>query len=226
MPKINIAIDGPAGAGKSTVARLVAEKMGYIYVDTGAMYRAVTLKVIEAGLTDGNNPASIAALAHKLSLQLKLSPEGQRISVNGEDVTEYIRTLEVNRHVSMVARIEEVRSLLVLKQQQLASAKGVVMDGRDIGTHVLPEAEVKVFLTASARKRAERRFNEMDEDSMTLDELEADIERRDRMDAEREISPLKQAVDATLIDSTSLTIPQVVEYIIDLCQARFGKEIV
>ncbi|MFD2611993.1 (d)CMP kinase [Paenibacillus gansuensis] len=223
-PKINIAIDGPAGAGKSTVARLVAEKMGYIYVDTGAMYRAVTLKALESGLKDGP-PEAISALARGLQIGLVPAKDGQRVSVNGDDVTDLIRSIEVNRTVSMVAQIEDVRKLLVDKQQHMAASKGVVMDGRDIGTQVLPDAEVKVFLTASARMRAERRYKEMDGTAMTLDELELDIQRRDRMDAEREVSPLMRADDAVLIDSTQLSIHQVVDHIIDLCKEQIGKEI-
>ncbi|MFC5467797.1 (d)CMP kinase [Cohnella suwonensis] len=213
-PRINIAIDGPAGAGKSTVARLAAKALHYIYVDTGAMYRAVTLKALEAGIAS-DDEVDVGLLAKKLDIELLPGEDGQRVRVNGEDVTSRLRSLEINRNVSYVARSEGVRSRMAELQRLMAQDKGVVMDGRDIGTHVLPGAELKVFLTASPRERAQRRFLELDPASgISLDQLEREIEERDRLDREREIAPLVQAADAILLDSTGLSIEQVAEEIV------------
>lgn len=222
--KINIAIDGPAGAGKSTVARLVAKQLEYIYVDTGAMYRAVTLHAIRNGI-DPAKTADVVDMARSLRIQLLPGADKQIVLLNGEDVTELIRSIEVNRHVSAIAQIEGVRLKLVNAQQEMAARKGVVMDGRDIGTHVLPDAEVKIFLTASVRERAERRFKEMgDQTEVTLDQLERDIALRDRTDEQREISPLVRAEDAYLLDSSGLSIDEVVAVIIDRCRTKWGEE--
>lgn len=219
MHKINIAIDGPAGAGKSTVARLVAGSLGFIYVDTGAMYRAVTWNMLRLGLTP-DRAEEVVEATRRMSIELRPGKEGQQVIVSGQDVTDMIRSADINRHVSAVAAIPEVRHILVRMQQQMAAEKGVVMDGRDIGTHVLPNAEVKVFLTASARERALRRFKEMNDDSITLDQLEQDIRKRDRMDEERETSPLRQAEDAVLLDSTEMSREQVVESILEMCRTK------
>ncbi|SEB64956.1 (d)CMP kinase [Paenibacillus sp. GP183] len=224
MQKFNIAIDGPAGAGKSTVARMVAGALGFIYVDTGGMYRAVTWKVLQEGLNP-EQTADVIAVARRLEIELQPRPDGQQVWVDGVDVTKWIRSAEVNGYVSKIASIGEVRQILVTKQKRLATAKGVVMDGRDIGTQVLPDAELKIFLTASVHKRAERRFKEMqdggDRDA-TLQQLEQDIARRDQMDQEREISPLVRADDALLIDSTTMSIPEVVDAILGLCRDKAG----
>jgi cytidylate kinase len=224
LQKFNIAIDGPAGAGKSTVARMVAGALGFVYVDTGGMYRAVTWKVLQEGLNP-EHMADVIAVARRMEIELQPRPEGQQVWVDGIDVTKWIRSAEVNRHVSQIASIGEVRQILVSKQKQLAAAKGVVMDGRDIGTQVLPGAELKIFLTASVKERAERRFNEMQDSgdrSVTLQQLEQDIARRDQMDQEREISPLVRADDAILIDSTTMAIPEVVDAILGLCRDKAG----
>ncbi|MBV6714616.1 (d)CMP kinase [Paenibacillus chitinolyticus] len=225
MTKFNIAIDGPAGAGKSTIARKVAGELGFVYVDTGAMYRAVTWKVLQDGV-DPLDTETVARTAAGMKIELVPGPDGQLVFVDGRDVSSDIRTKLVTDQVSQIAAIAEVRKLLVDKQKQMAASKGIVMDGRDIGTHVLPDAEVKVFLTASVRKRAERRFQEVQGTAMatTLAEMEKDIARRDMLDEGREVSPLVQAADAVMLDSTDLTIPEVVESILEMCRLRAGGE--
>ncbi|WP_164821535.1 (d)CMP kinase [Paenibacillus koleovorans] len=224
MNKMNIAIDGPAGAGKSTVARIVATKLGYVYVDTGAMYRAVTWKALSSGLTpDQSEP--IAAMAQSMRLVLQPGHNGQVVLADGQDVTEMIRSPQVTANVSQVSQIPAVRERLVKMQKELAQAKGVVMDGRDIGTQVLPDAEVKVYLTASLRERAMRRFDEMKtkHPDLTIEQAEQDLAERDRKDQEREVSPLRQANDAILLDTTGMGIEQVAERILEISQASAGK---
>ncbi|WP_145023894.1 (d)CMP kinase [Paenibacillus sp. Y412MC10] len=222
--KINIAIDGPAGAGKSTIARLVARALSYIYVDTGAMYRAVTWFMMEQGIGP-EFPEKVLQLTQKMVIELIPGEDGQKVLVNGEDVTPYIRSLQVNGMVSQYSQIEGVRRHLVALQQQMALHKGIVMDGRDIGTTVLPDAEVKIFMTASVKERALRRYKEMnDAEGLTLEQLEKDIERRDRLDAEREISPLRCADDAIVLDTTHMDISQVVDTIVDYCNTYRGGE--
>ncbi|WP_166239311.1 (d)CMP kinase [Paenibacillus turpanensis] len=223
--KLNVAIDGPAGAGKSTISRLVANELGYVYVDTGAMYRSVTWKMLQRGLPLSEQDA-IVELARQSDIRLFPHPSGQQVFVDGEDVTEAIRSSEVTSSVSDVAKIAGVRALLVEKQKLMALEKGVVMDGRDIGTNVLPHAEVKVFMTAGVRVRAERRRRELEDKGsrITLEQLMAEISERDRIDQEREVSPLVMADDAILLDTTEMSIGQVVERIIDLCKAKMGGE--
>jgi cytidylate kinase len=221
--RINIAIDGPAGAGKSTVARMVAEQLGYIYIDTGAMYRAVTLTALTNGI-EPDQGDRLAALLDGLDIRLEPGEGRQRVFVGGEDVTEDIRSRDVTNRVSRVSAIEAVRIFLVDKQRELASGKGVVMDGRDIGSVVLPDAELKIFLTASVRERAERRYLEIGEkQQLTLEQLEREIADRDRMDQEREISPLICAPDAVVLDSTSLSIAEVILAIIELSRTKMGE---
>jgi CMP/dCMP kinase len=224
LNKINIAIDGPAGAGKSTVARKVAGLLGYIYVDTGAMYRAVTWEMLRSGI-DPEDSSKVIPAAKGLDIRLLPGASSQVVLVNGEDVTEHLRSNEVSNKVSYVARIAEVRTLLVDIQQAMASSRGVVMDGRDIGTKVLPDAELKVFLTASVRRRAERRYLELQEraESVTLEQLADEIAERDKLDSERVTSPLEQAPDAILIDSTDMSIDQVVDRIVELSLERRGE---
>lgn len=213
--RINIAIDGPAGAGKSTVARMVAHALHYIYIDTGAMYRTVTLKALDAGLT-ADDAARVSELAERLEIALLPGPDGQKVLADGEDVSARIRSLDVNRNVSHFAKLEKVRAHMAALQRKMAQGKGVVMDGRDIGTHVLPDAELKVFLTASPRERALRRFREMgDNPGVTLERLESDIAERDRIDAEREIAPLVRAADARLVDSTGRSAKEVSDEIVE-----------
>lgn len=224
--KINVAIDGPAGAGKSTIARKVAGILGYVYVDTGAMYRAVALQCIRAGLRMDQQDR-ISGLTSTLTLQLIPDQHQQRVLVNGTDVTDELRTPEVNQCVSQVALIGEVREMMVKQQQEMAHHKGVVMDGRDIATHVIPDAEVKIFLTASVEVRAKRRFDEMklQHTDISIEELAKDIEERDRIDRERTISPLIQATDAIPIDSTILSIDQVAEQILTICYQALGRRL-
>ncbi len=215
--QINIAIDGPAGAGKSTVARMVAGKLNYVYIDTGSMYRAVTLMAQRAQVRPDDSQA-LQNLLVRLQIELQPGENGQSVFVNGENVTDLIRSREVTQEVSYYAAAAEVRSVLASMQRALASKKGVVMDGRDIGTHVLPDAELKVFLTATVEERALRRFKEIEQvQAITLAELEQEIAQRDALDEQRTISPLIQAPDAVLLDSTGMTIQDVADEIVRLC---------
>lgn len=223
LKPFNIALDGPAGAGKSTVARMVAGALGFIYIDTGAMYRAVTWKTLRCGVSPAQAD-EVTAIAKAMDIELLPGAQGQRVRVDGEDVTEAIRMPEINRNVSAVSSIAAVREILVGRQKELAAGKGVVMDGRDIGTRVLPDAEVKVFLTASVEERARRRFGELSNPDITLAQLAEEIAVRDRMDSEREASPLARAEDAVLIDSTGMSLQEVVDAVLDLCQAKRGGE--
>jgi cytidylate kinase len=203
---------------------MVAGALGFVYVDTGGMYRAVTWKVLQEGLNP-EHIEDVIAVARRMEIELQPRNDGQQVWVDGVDVTKWIRSAEVNRYVSQISSIAEVRQILVSKQKQLAAVKGVVMDGRDIGTQVLPGAELKIFLTASVKERADRRFKEMQDGgdrSVTLEQLEQDIARRDQMDQEREISPLVRAEDALLIDCTTMTIPEVVDAILGLCRNKVG----
>jgi len=220
---MNVAIDGPAGAGKSTVARRVAELLGYIYIDTGAMYRAVTLAANRAGVGPEQSD-KLGMIVSRVNVALLPGDEGQIVLLDGEDVTEAIRSRDVTLRVSQVASHEKVRAKLAAMQRDMAAAGGIVMDGRDIGTHVLPDAQLKVFLTASVHIRAQRRYEELAEDQrVPLEQLEAEIAERDRSDEQREVSPLVCAEDAVVVDSTALTIDQVVEIIIDLSRTKLAE---
>lgn len=214
MKPLQIALDGPAGAGKSTIAKTLAKKLGYIYIDTGAIYRAVTYRALQEGveLEDG---AALAAMIERMDLRLVPSEEGQRVYDGNEEVTEVIRTNEVTNNVSFVARQPEVRAALMDLQRNLASSGGIVMDGRDIGTHVLPQADLKVYMTATVEERARRRHEENLSKSLVSDfeQLKADIALRDQRDSEREFAPLRQAEDAHFLDTTQLSIIEVVEAI-------------
>ena len=214
---MNIAIDGPAGAGKSTIAKKVAKKMGYIYVDTGAMYRAMALFMIKQGI-DPCDATSIEEACKIADISIEYRDGEQVVLLNGENVNAYLRTEEVGNMASVTSVNAKVREKLVELQQKLAKTKDVVMDGRDIGTVVLPNAEVKVYLTASSMVRAQRRALELEAkgESADLSKIEADIIERDNRDMTRAISPLKQAEDATLIDSSYMTIDEVVEAILNL----------
>ncbi|AZN43715.1 (d)CMP kinase [Paenibacillus albus] len=218
--RINVAIDGPAGAGKSTVARKVAQQLGYVYIDTGAMYRAVAYAANRAGIP-ASDAARLSELMTTVEISLEPGADGQLVRLNGEDITTAIRSREVTLQVSEIASHESVRIKLVEMQRGLAAMKGIVMDGRDIGSHVLPNAEVKVFLIASARVRALRRFQELSgSEIVPLEQLEKEIVERDRSDESRQISPLTCAKDAVVVDSTELSIDQVVTVILDLCRTK------
>jgi CMP/dCMP kinase len=212
---IAIAIDGPAAAGKSTVAKIVAEKLSCVYIDTGAMYRALTLKAIN-NQVDLQNEELLVGLLANTTIKLKQSATGQLVILDTEDVTEAIRSQEVTNNVSYVAMHPEIRREMVARQQALAAHTSVVMDGRDIGTHVLPNAEVKIFLIASVEERAKRRFEENTKKgyNVDLEELKKEIEQRDLIDSQREAAPLIKAENAVEIDTTSLTIEQVADNIL------------
>ncbi len=214
---MNIAIDGPAGAGKSTIAKRIAKKLGYIYVDTGAMYRAMALYFIRSGV-GADDTAAIDSGCENADISIEYRNGEQAVILNGEDVTGLLRTEEVGNMASATSVNGNVRKKLVQLQQKLAATNDVVMDGRDIGTVVLPGAEVKVFLTASSAVRAKRRYDELVAKGETPDitKIEADIRERDERDMTREISPLRQAEDATLIDSSYMTIDEVVDAVVDL----------
>ena len=215
----NIAIDGPAGAGKSTIAKKIAKQMGYIYVDTGAMYRAMALFLIREKVKP-EETEKINAKCKEADISIGYENGEQVVYLNGENVNGYIRTEEVGNMASASSPNPNVRAKLVELQQKLAAGTDVVMDGRDIGTCVLPDAQVKVYLTADSRVRAERRYKELvaKGEKCDLDVIEKDIIERDHQDMTREISPLRQAEDAVLVDSSYRTIDEVVEKIISLCR--------
>ena len=215
----NVAIDGPAGAGKSTIAKRIARRLGYIYVDTGAMYRAMAYYLIQKQV-DAADQEAIAAACQHADISICYQDGEQVVLLNGENVNAYLRTEAVGNMASVSSVVPEVRKKLVELQQKLARETNVVMDGRDIGTVVLPDADVKVYLTASVETRAKRRFLELQEKGEPADlaKIAADIEDRDYRDMHRDISPLRQAEDATLVDSSDMTIDQVVERILELCR--------
>jgi cytidylate kinase len=223
--KIIVALDGHSSCGKSTYAKLIAAELGYSYIDSGAMYRAVTLASMEAGLfdkTDAPPIDEIDALLSHVELDLKHNPEKQRTEIwlNGMMVEDVIRSMEVSGHVSYIAAISAVRRKMVEYQRMLGELKGVVMDGRDIGTVVFPEAELKIFLTASLEVRAERRYKELIEKGMKaeLEEVKANLAKRDHIDSSRADSPLKQADDAILLDNSEMTLEQQMIWFSDVYQ--------
>ncbi|MEW8975996.1 MULTISPECIES: (d)CMP kinase [unclassified Exiguobacterium] len=219
MKKIQIALDGPAGAGKSTIAKQLAARLDYVYIDTGAMYRAVTLAALEQSL-DLNNGEVLGELMKSLDIRLTPGENGQRVFIGDREVTDAIRSIEITNNVSFVARQKEVRAALVTAQRKLADQGGIVMDGRDIGTVVLPDAELKVFLTATVEERAARRHRENIARGMASDitVLQEEIALRDKRDSEREVSPLRQADDALYLDTTEMTIDQVVVRLMELAE--------
>lgn len=221
MKKLIIAIDGPAGAGKSTVAQIVARQLKYTYIDTGAMYRAVTWQVMQSDV-DASDAEAVQKIVSAMQIGLQYVNGKMRVTANGIDITEEIRLPEVSRVVSEVAKLAVVRTAMLTLQQQMALQGGVVMDGRDIGTHVLPNADLKIFLTASIEERAKRRWLELAEKgvSVELKDLQEEIYSRDKADSERTVAPLVQAKDAILLDTTELSIDGAVNAILKLCEER------
>lgn len=222
MNSINIAIDGPAGAGKSTIAKMVSAKLGYIYVDTGALYRTAALFI-----TENNIPhEEIEKALESADISLKFIDGTQRVFLGEKDVSDFIRTPEISMAASRTSAIPEVRAYLFETQKKIARENNVIMDGRDIGTVVLPDADVKIFLTASAGERANRRFKELFEkpDCPSYDDILKDIIQRDYQDMHRETSPLKQADDAILVDTTSLNLEESADKIISIINEKIGRD--
>ena len=215
----NVAIDGPAGAGKSTIAKLVAKEKGFIYVDTGAMYRGLAIHFLNQGIQADETEKVIKA-CQDAEVTIRYENGIQQVYLNGANITSRLRDEEVGNMASMTSAIPEVRAKLLELQQNLARTQNVIMDGRDIGTCVLPNADVKIFLTASVETRAKRRYEELMAKGVpcNLDEIESDIRERDYRDMTREIAPLKQAEDAVKVDSSYMTIPEVVDKIVGLCR--------
>lgn len=215
----NVAIDGPAGAGKSTIAKLVAKQKGYIYVDTGAMYRGMAIHFLKQGIAPEETEKVVASCA---DAEVTIGYENgvQQVYLNGENITSMLRTEEVGNMASKTSAIPEVRAKLLELQRSLAKEKDVIMDGRDIGTNILPNADVKIYLTASVETRAKRRYDELTEKGIAcnFDEIAKDIQDRDERDMNRETAPLKQAEDAVLVDSSEMSIAEVVETICGLCK--------
>jgi CMP/dCMP kinase len=218
---IVIAIDGPSGAGKSTIARLLAERLGYIQIDTGAMFRAAAFLLARAGV-DLGDLAAVELFCRDLDIRLELDSGRQVVRANGTDVTDQIRTPEMSLLTSRTSTLKPVREALLKAQQQMGNRGGVVLEGRDIGTVVFPDAEMKFFLSASVEERARRRCEELTckGEKVTLDETIADVAMRDRQDSERDIAPLRQADDATLIDSSRLSIDEVLVRMITMCRNK------
>lgn len=215
----NVAIDGPAGAGKSTIAKAVAKKMNLIYVDTGAMYRAMALFMIRAGI-DKNDADAISEKCREADITIGYENGGQVVYLNGENVNADLRTEEVGNMASMTSPNPAVRAKLTELQKRLAATNDVIMDGRDIGTVVLPEAQTKIYLTAASTVRARRRFDELTAkgEKCDLDKIKADIEDRDYRDMHREISPLRKADDAVLVDTSEMTVDEVIDRIMEICE--------
>ena len=228
MQPIIVAIDGYSSCGKSTIAKALAKYAGYTYVDTGAMYRAVALYAQRIGIA---NPESgytdLLAQLGNIHIDFIQTPDGQHVTLNGDDVEAYIRTLEIGNLASQISTIKEVRAFLVAQQQAMGEKKGIVMDGRDIGTVVFPNAELKLFLTASPEVRAERRFKELQAkgENPIWEEVLADVNDRDYRDTHRAESPLRQADDAVVVDNSQMSREEQMEYIIEVCRGRSQSEL-
>ena len=218
---MNVAIDGPAGAGKSTIARAAAKKLGFIYVDTGALYRAVGVYSLRNGL-DTENPETVEGTLPHIQVELQFQDGVQHVLLNGEDVSEEIRTPQASMAASAVSAVPAVRQFLFDLQREIAAKNDCIMDGRDIGTVVLPQAEVKIFLTASLETRAMRRFKELQEKGApdTYEAVLADLKQRDYNDSHRAVAPLKPAEDSVLVDTSALTLPQSVEKVIEVIKEK------
>ena len=218
---MNIAIDGPAGAGKSSIAKLVAERLSFIYIDTGAMYRTMALYFMNRGINT-KDQMLVESRCEEIDIRIHYENGEQQIFLNGENVSVEIREEQVGNEASVVASYGKVREKLVALQRSMAASSDVIMDGRDIGTVVLPDADVKIYLTASSAVRAERRYKKLTEKGAVCDlkKIEEDIKIRDYQDMNREISPLKQAEDAVLVDSSDMTIDQVIEEIISIVEKK------
>lgn len=225
MKVINVAIDGPAGAGKSTIARAASKELGYIYIDTGALYRTVGLNAVRLGVDLQNDDAVASTLTEELCVELKFVDGEQKMFLNGEDVSAAIRTPEASMAASRVSAVPAVRKYLFDLQKNLARSNNCIMDGRDIGTVVLPDAEVKIFLTASPEARATRRYKELQEKGLdaSYDEVLADMIKRDYDDSHRAIAPLKQADDAVLCDTSELTLEESIKLVIDTIKNGISK---
>ncbi|WP_031474388.1 (d)CMP kinase [Agathobaculum desmolans] len=221
MGYIAVAIDGPSGAGKSTVARAAAARLGYVYVDTGAMYRAIGLAVCRRGIAE-EDTAGIIAVLPEIRLAITYQNGTQHVVLNGEDVSEAIRTPEIARYASKVSAVPAVRQFLLDVQRGMAENGNILMDGRDIGTVILPQAQVKIFLTASVEARAERRYLELCEkgQAVTREQVAADIAERDRQDMTRAIAPLRQAEDAVLLDTSALTLEESIQAVLRIIQEK------
>lgn len=219
--KIAIAIDGPAGAGKSSISKVVANELGYLYIDTGAMYRGVTWAVLDSHV-DVNNQKEVEALLPSLDLTLEPTASACKVYVKGQDVTDLIRQQQINENVSTIASYKGVREYLVERQQAMAAVGGVILDGRDIGSVVLPNAELKIYLTASVDARAKRRWLEVQgtSNAQPLEDIKKNVESRDEMDKNRDESPLVCVEDAIVVDSSNMTFDETVKYILHLVQER------
>ena len=229
MKKIIVAIDGHSSCGKSTMAKSLAAQVGYIYVDTGAMYRAVTLFAMRQGLFDAQgqpDAARLEALVPEIEVSFRLDPDTNLplVCLNGEVVEEEVRTLEVSSHVSAIAALPFVREALTRQQQRMGEEKGIVMDGRDIGTVVFPQAELKVFVTASAEVRAQRRFLELTAKGQTVafEDILRNVQERDYIDSHREVAPLRQADDALVLDNSEMTREEQMQWLLDRFEERTG----
>lgn len=218
---IAVAIDGPAGAGKSTIARAAAAQLGFVYVDTGALYRTIGLAVCRRGI-DGTDVPGILATLPEIQVGLTYQDGAQHVLLDGEDVSDAIRTPQISTYASQVSSVPEVRAYLLDLQRDLARRQSVIMDGRDIGTVILPDAKIKIFLTASPEKRAARRCAELREkgQDVTVEGILADMERRDALDASRAVAPLKQAEDAALVDTSDLTLEQSIEAVLTVIRDK------
>ena len=224
MKKFVIAIDGPAASGKSTTARLAAERLGYLFIDTGAMYRAITLKILELGINP-SDAERVGQIAQETRVELRREGKEIRVFLDGRDVTDGIRSRDVTNAVSAVSAIQNVRDVMVREQKRLGESGGVILDGRDIGTVVFPGADVKIFMLADVGTRALRRQKELEENEVhiRIDELAQEIRSRDQKDSEREISPLKKADDAIVLDTSKMSIEEQVQFILSQVEKLGSK---